>query len=48
MDFIERLLGISPDGGSGLFELILFAVPIACIVALALRRRAGRAPIRRR
>lgn len=28
MDFIERIFGISPDGGSGAFEFFLFAVPI--------------------
>jgi len=31
MDFIERILGISPDGGSGAFELLLFAIPVAGI-----------------
>lgn len=40
MDFIERIFGISPDGGSGLFEFMLFAIPLAGIVILALRRRA--------
>lgn len=39
MDFIERLFGISPDGGSGAFEFVLFAIPIAGICYLALRRR---------
>ena len=28
MDFVERLFGISPDGGSGLFELLLLLIPI--------------------
>ena len=28
MDFIERLLSISPDGGSGAWEFALFAIPI--------------------
>lgn len=28
MDFIERIFGISPDGGSGIFELLLFVVPV--------------------
>jgi hypothetical protein len=32
MDFIERLFGISPDGGDGSTELMFFAVFI--IVAL--------------
>ncbi len=39
MDFIERLFGFSPDGGNGSFEFLLFAVPLAGIVYLALRRR---------
>lgn len=29
MNFIERLFAISPDGGSGLFELLLFLIPVA-------------------
>ena len=28
MDFIERIFGISPDGGLGAFELLLFVIPI--------------------
>jgi hypothetical protein len=39
MDFIERIFGISPDGGSGAFEFMLFAVPILILVFLAARRR---------
>jgi MYXO-CTERM domain-containing protein len=44
MTFIESIFGISPDSGSGTFELILFAVPVLVIAALAVyrRRRAGR------
>lgn len=42
MDFIERLFGVSPDGGSGLFEFLLFAVPLAAVAWLAWRRRASR------
>jgi hypothetical protein len=38
MDFIERIFGISPDGGSGAFEFLLFAIPIAGIVFLVTRR----------
>ena len=41
MDFIERLFGISPDGGSGWFEFLLFAVPLAGIAYLAWRKRRG-------
>jgi hypothetical protein len=39
MDFIERIFGFSPDGGSGAFELLLFAIPIAGIVYLVVKRR---------
>ena len=39
MDFIERLFGFAPDGGNGMFELLLFAIPIAGILILAARRR---------
>jgi hypothetical protein len=39
MDFIERLFGFSPDGGSGAFEFLLFAIPVAGICYLALRHR---------
>jgi hypothetical protein len=34
MDFIEQIFGIAPDGGSGLLEMLLFAVPIAGLAAL--------------
>ena len=50
MDFIEQIFGISPDGGSGLFELMLFAIPTLILVSLAARRqlqRHGRAPFRK-
>jgi hypothetical protein len=39
MDFIEKLFGFSPDGGDGMFELMLFALPIAGIVAIVAWRR---------
>jgi hypothetical protein len=39
MDFIERLFGFAPDGGSGAFEFLLFAVPLAGIAYLVWRRR---------
>jgi hypothetical protein len=43
MDFIERIFGISPDGGSGMFELLLILIPITGILAIrALRRRSAR------
>ena len=39
MDFIERIFGFSPDGGSGAFELLLFLIPIAGIAILYTRRK---------
>jgi hypothetical protein len=39
MDFIERLFGVSPDGGNGLFELLLFLIPIGGVIILQLVRR---------
>jgi hypothetical protein len=39
MDFIERIFGFSPDGGSGSFEFLLFALPIAGVIYLVRRRR---------
>jgi hypothetical protein len=42
MDFIEQLFGLSPDGGSGWFEFLLFAVPLAGIAYLAWRKRRNR------
>jgi len=38
MDFVERLFGIAPDGGSGSLEFLLFAIPIVGISYLLLRR----------
>ena len=38
MDFIERLLGTSPDGGSGATELVLVIVPVFIIVLFAMRK----------
>jgi hypothetical protein len=42
VDFIERLFGISPDGGSGAFEMLLFAIPLAGFVALYWLRHVNR------
>ncbi len=39
MDFIERVLGFSPDGGSGSLEALLIAVPLGLIALLIHRRR---------
>ncbi len=33
MDFIERIFGFSPDGGSGVFELLLVLVPFVLMGA---------------
>ena len=42
MDFIERTLGFSPDGGNGLFELLIFVGLIALGVAIVRRPRGRR------
>lgn len=41
MDFIEHIFGFSPDGGSGAFELLLFAIPIIGILYLYFRKRSS-------
>lgn len=35
MDFIERLFGLSPDGGSGMFEALILCLLIAALALLA-------------
>ena len=42
MDFIETLFGLSPDGGSGAFEFLLFAIPVVGIYFLYRRRSKSR------
>ena len=45
MDFIERLLGVAPDGGSGALELLLFLTcPATTVVWRSVRQswRRGR------
>lgn len=49
MDFIERLFGISPDGGSGSTEAMYVLTLVAVLLVLwrrpvsrAIRRRIGR------
>jgi hypothetical protein len=39
VDFIERIFGLSPDGGSGATEVLLLAILIAGICGWALRRQ---------
>ena len=34
MDFIERIFGFSPDGGSGTFEVMLFVIPVVGILLI--------------
>jgi hypothetical protein len=47
MDWIERLFGISPDGGDGTAETMIFAAVIIILAAiLAARRSAVRAYVR--
>jgi membrane-associated protease RseP (regulator of RpoE activity) len=42
MDFIERIFGFSPDGGDGMFEWLLFAIPVMGLVVVAAWRRMRR------
>lgn len=44
MDFIERIFGIDPDGGTGWLELALLAMVLAGAVAVSVRavRRSAR------
>ncbi len=41
MDFIERIFGFAPDGGSGTWEMLLFAIPIAGTLLPRLARAAA-------
>jgi hypothetical protein len=42
MDFIERLFGVSPDGGDGSFEAALLGVIVVLLAAVVWRQRLGR------
>jgi len=42
MDFIERIFGLAPDGGSGSLEFLLFLIPLAGLTLLIMYRRASR------
>ena len=46
MDFIEKLFGVSPDGGNGLFEVMLFVIPVAVLSIVVLIRRKGKLRLR--
>lgn len=37
MHFIERVVGVAPDGGSGSSEFLLLAIPAAALCYLALK-----------
>jgi hypothetical protein len=47
MDWIEQVLHISPDGGSGTFEAVVAALVVAAVLAVPLRLRAARTRRRR-
>jgi hypothetical protein len=42
MDFIEKIFGLAPDGGSGAFEVLLFVLPVVGLYLLYKRRAAAR------
>jgi len=42
LNFIERLLDISPDAGSGIIEFLLLAIPVCGLLLLSVRRRSNR------
>ena len=42
MDFIEKIFGFSPDGGSGTFEVLLFVIPIVGLYLFYKRRSSSR------
>lgn len=47
MDFIEKIFGFAPDGGSGALEFLLFVIPLAGIAYLVVRARRSRSRDRR-
>jgi len=42
MDFIERIFGIAPDGGSGTLEGLLFLIPLVGIYLIYRARKHSR------
>jgi len=41
MDFVERLWHLSPDGGTGTFELFLLLISVAIALLVRSRRASG-------
>jgi hypothetical protein len=39
MNFIEQIVGVSVDDGSGSFELLLLLAPVIAVAAFIQRRR---------
>jgi hypothetical protein len=39
MDFVERLFGLSPDGGSGMTEALVLCVLIGVVALVAFKVR---------
>lgn len=37
MDFVERILGVSPDGGSGVTEATYLIAPVVAVLLFSLR-----------
>ena len=46
MDFIEKIFGLSPDHGSGAFEIFLIALPIVLVASIIYERRRRHRPPR--
>jgi hypothetical protein len=46
MDFVERLFGIAPDGGTGALEAFLLVAPLLVGCLLLVRRRLTRMTFR--
>jgi hypothetical protein len=46
MDFIERIFGVSPDGGAGTLEVVLVLAPLFAVWLLRARRRGSRDDLR--
>jgi hypothetical protein len=43
MDFIEKIFGVAPDGGSGSLEVTLFILPVVlAAVVIVFRNRSRR------